>query len=151
MYESMDVIFCEYEPYFSYAGVLASSSTVLTDLLDIVPSPYVNTTDETSQEGETVQAKEKERVEEVEEGELVDTRGGQEEEPLVMLDPIDSGTDSGIIPPFEKHYIRTRRNEAKQPHRVEDQCHLPSPINSSLLPLICIFLLLKERRLNCAL
>jgi hypothetical protein len=105
MYESMDVTFRESESYFSSAGVPVSSSTILTDFLDIVPSPYVNTTDETSREGETVQAKEKERVQEVEEGELVDTRGGQEEEPLVMLDLIDSGTDSGIIPPFEKHYV----------------------------------------------
>jgi hypothetical protein len=78
-----------------------------------------------------------------------------------VLDPFDSGsgTDSGIILPFEKHYVRNRRNEAKQPHRVEDQYQLPPPINSSLLPTdsgdIPIsdlhFLLLKERRLDCAL
>jgi hypothetical protein len=53
-----------------------------------------------------------------------------------VLDLFDSGsgTDSGIILPFEKHYVRNRRNEAKQPHRVEDQYQLPPPINSSLLP-----------------
>jgi Reverse transcriptase (RNA-dependent DNA polymerase) len=60
---------------------------------------------------------------------LVDPRGEQEA-PLVVLDPVDSG----IIPSFEKHYVRTRRNEAKQPHRVEDQYQLPLLINSSLLP-----------------
>jgi Reverse transcriptase (RNA-dependent DNA polymerase) len=52
---------------------------------------------------------------------------------LVVLDPVGSGTDSGIIPPFEKHYVRTRRNETKQPHQVDDQYQLPPPINSSLL------------------
>jgi Reverse transcriptase (RNA-dependent DNA polymerase) len=79
-------------------------------------------------------AKEKDRVEECElECELVDPRGEQEA-PLVVLNPVDSGTDSDIIPPFEKHYVRTRRNEAKQPYQVEDQYQLPPPINSSLLP-----------------
>jgi transposase InsO family protein len=60
MYESMDVIFRESEPYFSSAGVPAGSSTVLNDLLDIVPISYVNATSETSLEGETDEAKERE-------------------------------------------------------------------------------------------
>jgi hypothetical protein len=51
MYESMDVTFRESEPYFSSASVSVSSPTVLTDFLDIVPSPCVNTTSETSREG----------------------------------------------------------------------------------------------------
>jgi hypothetical protein len=59
-------------------------------------------TSETSREGEIVETKGKDRVEECE---LVDLRGEQEEAPLVVLDPVDSGTDSGIIPPFEKHYV----------------------------------------------
>jgi hypothetical protein len=121
MYESMDVTFRESKSYFSSACVPASSSIVLTELLDIVTSPSVNTTSETSRKGETVEAKEKERVEEVEECELIDTRGGQQEEPLVVLDPVGSGTDSSLIPPFERHYVQTRRNEAKQSHRIEDQ------------------------------
>jgi hypothetical protein len=130
MYESMDVTFCESEPYFCSAGVYVSSPTVLTDFHDIIPSPCVNTTSEISREGETVETKGKDQVEECE---LVDPRGEQEAQ-LVVLNPVDSGTNSGIISPFEKHYVRTRRNEAKQPHRVEDQYQLPLPINSSLLP-----------------
>jgi hypothetical protein len=42
------VTFCESESYFSYAGVPASSSTVLNDFLDIVPSLCVNMISETS-------------------------------------------------------------------------------------------------------
>jgi hypothetical protein len=76
IYESMDVTFRESEPYFSSASVSVSSPTVLTDFLDIVPSPCVNTTSETSREGETVEAKEKDQVEKCElEYELVDPRG----------------------------------------------------------------------------
>jgi hypothetical protein len=95
MYDSMDVIFRESEPYFSSSGVPTSSSIVLNDLLDIVSSPCVNTTSETSREGETVQAKGRKMVEECElvEGyELVDPR---EEPPLAMPDPLDSGTYFG--------------------------------------------------------
>jgi hypothetical protein len=131
MYESMDVTFRESEPYFSSMSVPVGSSTVLTDLLDIASSPYVHTTSEISREGETIQAKESERVEDCE---LVDPRGELAEPPLAMLDPVDSSTDLGIIPPFEKYYVRTRRIEAKQPQRVEDQYQLPPPVNSSLLP-----------------
>jgi hypothetical protein len=130
MYESMNV---ESEPYFSSVGVPASSSTVLTELLDIIPS-CVSTTSEISREEETVEAKEKERQEKIKECELIDMRGDQEKEPLVVLDPGGLGTDSGVILPFEKHYVRTRRNEIKQPHRVEDQYQLTPPVNSSLLP-----------------
>jgi hypothetical protein len=46
----------------------------------------------------------KPRKDGVEECELIDTRGEQKE-PLVMIDLVYSGTDSGIIPPFEKHYV----------------------------------------------
>jgi hypothetical protein len=102
MYKSMDVTFRESEPYFSSTSVSINSPTVLTDFLDIVPSPCVNTTSETSREGETVETKGKDRVEECE---LVDPRGEQEEAPLVMLDSVDSGTDSSIILPFKKHYV----------------------------------------------
>jgi tRNA nucleotidyltransferase (CCA-adding enzyme) len=77
----------------------------LTELLNIVHSPYVNMTSETSREGATIEVKEKERVKEVEECELIDTRRGQEEEPLIVLDPVGSGIDSGVIPPFEKYYV----------------------------------------------
>jgi hypothetical protein len=59
MYESMDVTFRESESYFSFAGIPTGSSTVLNDLLDIVPISYVNTTSETSREGETDEAKER--------------------------------------------------------------------------------------------
>jgi len=48
MYESMDVTFCESEPYFSFAGVPTGSSIILNDLLDIVHISYVNTTSGTS-------------------------------------------------------------------------------------------------------
>jgi transposase InsO family protein len=48
MYESMDMTFRESEPYFSSASVPASSSTILSDFLDIVPSPCVNRISETS-------------------------------------------------------------------------------------------------------
>jgi hypothetical protein len=51
-----------------------------------------------------------------------------------MLDPIDSGTDLGIILPFEKHYVRTCRNEAKQLHQIKDQYQLPPSINNYLQP-----------------
>jgi hypothetical protein len=54
MYESMDVTFRESESYFSFAGVSAGSSTVLNDLLDIVPISYVNATSETSREGRQI-------------------------------------------------------------------------------------------------
>jgi hypothetical protein len=97
MYESMDVTFREFEPYFSFVSVPAGSPTVLNDLLDIVPIYYVNVASETSREGETDEAKEREGVEECE---LIDTRGEQKE-PLVVIDPVDSD----IIPPFEKHYV----------------------------------------------
>jgi hypothetical protein len=107
MYESMEVIFRESEPYISSMGVFVSSPTVLTDFFDIIPSSCANMTSETSR-GEIVEAKGKDRVEECE---LVDPRGEQEA-PLIVLDPVDSG----IIPLFEKYYVQTRRNEAKQPH-----------------------------------
>jgi len=113
----MDMIFRESKSYFSYTGVSVNSPTVLIDFLDIVPSSRVNMTSETSREGETVEAKGKDRVEECE---LVDPRGEQEA-PLFVLDLVDLGTDSGIILPFEKHYVQIRRNETKQLHRVEDQ------------------------------
>jgi hypothetical protein len=101
MYESIDVTFRESESYFSSAGVFAGSSIVLNDLLDIVPIAYVNATSETSREGGTDEAKEREGVEECE---LIDTKGEQKE-PLVVIDPVDSSTDSGIIPLFAKHYV----------------------------------------------
>jgi hypothetical protein len=60
MYESMNVTFRESEPYFSFTDVPTSSLIVLNNLLDIVSSPCVNTTSETSREGKIVQAKGKE-------------------------------------------------------------------------------------------
>jgi hypothetical protein len=145
MYESMDVIFRESEPYFSSASVSINSPTVLTDFLDIVSSPCVNMTSETSREGETIETKGKDRVKECE---LVDLRGEQEEAPLVVLDPVDSGTDSGIIPPFEKHYVRTRRNEAKQPYQVEDQYQLPPPLptDSGDIPISDLHIPIAQRK-----
>jgi hypothetical protein len=92
MYDSMDVTFCESEPYFSSVGVHTDSAAILNDLLDIVPIPYVNTTSETSREGKTDEGKEREGIEECE---LIDTR--REQKPLVVEDPVDSGT----IPPCE--------------------------------------------------
>jgi hypothetical protein len=62
MYESMNVTFYESKSYFSYMSVPVSSSTVLNDFLNIVPSFYVNMTSETSRAGETIEAKEKDRV-----------------------------------------------------------------------------------------
>jgi hypothetical protein len=60
MYESLDVIFRESEPYFCSVGVPAGSPTVLNDLLNIVHISYVNATSETSREGEIDEAKERE-------------------------------------------------------------------------------------------
>jgi hypothetical protein len=71
MYESINVIFRESEPYISSMGVFVSSPTVLTDFFYIIPSSCANMTSETSR-GVTVEAKGKDQIEECE---LVDPRG----------------------------------------------------------------------------